>query len=184
MEESEKDLESLDEKIKKLEKAEERNEIFYACPNCGSIELSMPPTVQDVFSVAWGGNMDHKTHCRECGYEGLPLIFDNENKYKEFRKFRRKKLEKKGNRLISENPASDSLREGQIPGLSAFMTVALLPGFGQLYNKEPAKAVVILASILFFLIFAVQNPAYAYTLILAAAIYIFSVYDAYVNAEK
>lgn len=52
-----------------------------ACPKCGSKNISHG-TIRD-------GILDgyvNRYVCRECGYQGMPIIFDSEKEYKAFLK--------------------------------------------------------------------------------------------------
>jgi len=175
-------IEELDDEIIKIER--EETETFQACPNCGSIELTTPPTTKDVLSALGGSTLDGKVYCRICGYEGLPILFDRHSidEYERFKKFRQEKLEKDEN-IISENLSSDSLREGLIPGLSTLPSF-FIPGFGQLYNHEPMKALLFVSLLFFILGFGLTYQQYSQILILIPLIYLISVVDAHRNAER
>jgi len=109
----------LDEKIIKLEAAEQ--EIISACPNCGSIELTVPPTTVDVLG-ALAVVLDGRIYCKECAYEGLPIIFDleKEKDYLRFYEFRRVKL-KGFPDISSSSPLTHNLLDNRSRGLSALL---------------------------------------------------------------
>ena len=50
-----------------------------ACPNCGS---------RKIFQVRMGDGVltgyTSKNVCRDCNYQGMPIIFDSEKEYKKF----------------------------------------------------------------------------------------------------
>lgn len=51
-----------------------------ACPKCGSRNISMGTTNSGVLF----GVTSWKSVCKECGYQGEPLLFDTEDDYKKF----------------------------------------------------------------------------------------------------
>ena len=58
-----------------------------ACPNCGSRRIYQGRLGDGVLTGYTTRNV-----CRDCGYQGMPIYFDNENEYKKFLK--EKSLEK------------------------------------------------------------------------------------------
>ncbi|MEA1925013.1 MAG: hypothetical protein U9M95_04005 [Candidatus Altiarchaeota archaeon] len=178
----EQEIEELDDEILRIER--EETETFQVCPNCGSIELTAPPATKDVLSALGGSTLDGKVYCRSCGYEGLPILFDRHsiNEYERFKKFRQGKLEK-GEKLISENLSSDSLYEGLIPGLATLPSF-FIPGFGQLYNHEPMKAILFVSLLVFILGFGLAYREYSHILILIPLVYLISVVDAHRDGER
>jgi len=172
----------LDEEILRIER--EETETFQVCPNCGSIELTAPSTTKDVLSAAWGSTLDGRVYCRSCGYEGLPILFDRHSidEYERFRDFRQEKLGK-GETLISENLSSDSLRKGLTPGLATIPSF-FIPGFGQLYNHKPTKAILFVSVLVFILGFGLAYRQYSYILILIPLVYLINVVDAHRDAGR
>ncbi|OYT26565.1 MAG: hypothetical protein B6U97_03605 [Candidatus Altiarchaeales archaeon ex4484_96] len=177
------EISELDERIIELEKAEEG--VFSVCPNCGSIDLSAPPSSKDVLEAAWSGMLDGKIFCRSCGYEGLPILFDKHSldEYERFRAFRVKALSE-GDALVSENPASDSLHEKPNPGLSALLSVYIFPGFGQLYNNKPVKALFFVSFLFLLLGFGLSYSEFSFVLFLIPLVYLVAVFDAYRDAGR
>ena len=57
-----------------------------ACPNCGSRRI-FQGTMGDGVLVGY----TFKEVCRNCGYQGMPIIFDSEKEYKKFLKEKIKK---------------------------------------------------------------------------------------------
>ena len=52
-----------------------------ACPNCGSRRIYQG-TMGDGVLIGY----TYRSVCRDCGYQGMPIIFDSEREYKEFLK--------------------------------------------------------------------------------------------------
>lgn len=52
-----------------------------ACPNCGSRKIFQGRMRDGVLT-----GYINKNVCRDCGYQGMPIIFDKENDYKRFLK--------------------------------------------------------------------------------------------------
>ena len=50
-----------------------------ACPNCGSRRIYQGRLGDGVLTGYTSRNV-----CRDCGYQGMPIFFDNENEYKKF----------------------------------------------------------------------------------------------------
>jgi len=50
-----------------------------ACPKCGSKRI-FQGTMRDGLLSGYTSNYV----CKECGYQGMPFIFDNEKEYKKF----------------------------------------------------------------------------------------------------
>lgn len=118
------------------------NREIKACPNCGSPKLKIPPTQVD----AWVGAaaVDGRYYCETCGFEGLPILFDNKEDYGEFLKLRIDSPQV----LDSSNPAAragDTTQSVKRPGFS-FILSLFLPGLGHFYagyKKRGAVAFII-----------------------------------------
>jgi len=52
---------------------------FTACPKCGSKRI-----YQATLGSGLPSGYTSKYVCKECGYKGMPFIFDNEEDYKNF----------------------------------------------------------------------------------------------------
>ena len=50
-----------------------------ACPKCGSKHIYQG-TIRSGLPTGYTSNYV----CKECGYQGMPFIFDNENEYRKF----------------------------------------------------------------------------------------------------
>ena len=50
-----------------------------ACPKCGSRKIFQGNIGEGVLTGYTSRNV-----CKDCGYQGMPLIFDSENEYKKF----------------------------------------------------------------------------------------------------
>ena len=59
-----------------------------SCPNCGSKHIYQGRLGDGVLTGYTSRNV-----CRDCGYQGMPIFFDDEDEYKKFLK--EKSLEKK-----------------------------------------------------------------------------------------
>ncbi len=53
---------------------------IYACPRCGSTDIGMGSLSAGITY----GVTSWKEECRNCGYRGHPLIFDDKQKYQDF----------------------------------------------------------------------------------------------------
>ena len=112
---------------------------FMCCANCGSIDLTFPPT--NVDALIGAGSLPRRYYCRECEYEGLPLLFDNLPAYEKFYKLRREKYNNGedllvADRLLSGNFGSEPVKK---PYVAALLSL-LIPGLGQAYNGQKKKA--------------------------------------------
>lgn len=115
---------------------------FMCCANCGSIDLTFPPT--NVDALVGTGSLPRRYYCRECEYEGLPLLFDGLSAYEKFYSLRREKYNKGedllvADRLLSGNFGSEPVKR---PYVAALLST-LIPGLGQAYNGEKEKAQVL-----------------------------------------
>jgi hypothetical protein len=109
------------------------------CANCGSIDLTFPPT--NVDALVGAGSIPRRYYCRECEYEGLPVIFDRLASYEKFYSLRREKyaLGKDllvADRLLSGNFGSEPVKKPYVAALLGLF----IPGLGQAYNGENVKA--------------------------------------------
>jgi len=72
-----------------------------ACPKCGSRNIFQGRLGEGVLT-----GYTSKDVCRDCGYQGMPIIFDSENEYNNFlksksiKKIKRKNLVKEKKRLL------------------------------------------------------------------------------------
>lgn len=160
-----------------------------ACPSCGGIDLSIPPTAVDVL----GGFSDSgKYYCVDCGYEGKPIAFRNERIYEKFFHARRIKYNEgaglEPNYLIPLSTGSVSRSEPYIASLFSFV----LPGMGQAYNGERVKgaSLAVIFLLLEYTIFQVVRSATAnlfnmFSLIAVCfMILVYALFDAYFIASK
>ncbi len=160
-----------------------------ACPSCGGIDLSIPPTEVDVL----GGLLDSgKYYCIDCGYEGKPIGFKSEHIYEKFFHARRLKYNQ-GNRIepsyLIVYPTTTSSHSA--PYISALFSF-VLPGLGQAYNGEKFKGACLAITFLLleYTIFAVvNNPSGRlldmFSLIaICFLIYVYGLFDAYFIASK
>ena len=107
---------------------------LYVCPNCGSPNFGAVPTNVDAFDMIYSTN---KSYCKKCGFEGVPLIFEENESYQEFLKSlgsRSKELKP----LYGISSAFDEEVERN-PFIAALLSF-FLPGIGQAYNKDMTKA--------------------------------------------
>jgi hypothetical protein len=85
-------IEVGEEAIKKLDEeiiAAEENEVsfFLVCPNCGGRDLgSVPSEVDAAASIL--APWENRHFCHICGFDGVPLLFDDEEVYQKFRESR------------------------------------------------------------------------------------------------
>lgn len=74
-------IQKLDEAIIAAEAGE--RSFFLVCSNCGSRDLGVIP--MDVVAAASTlGTWEERYVCRNCGHEGAPLLFDDEEAYEKF----------------------------------------------------------------------------------------------------
>jgi len=81
-----------------------------ACSNCGGLDLTIPPTSIDV-SIGMESLTAGSYYCRDCGFEGIPTVFDDKNAYENFFLYRREKYNKGEDQLTSSNIASGAIRK-------------------------------------------------------------------------
>ena len=112
---------------------------FMCCANCGSIDLTFPPT--NVDALVGAGALPRRYYCRECEYEGLPLLFDNLPAYEKFYKLRREKYNKGEDLLVANRLLSGKFGKEHVkkPYVAAILSL-FIPGLGQAYNGEKDKA--------------------------------------------
>lgn len=112
---------------------------FMCCANCGSIDLTFPPT--NVDALVGAGALPRRYYCRECEYEGLPLLFDNLPAYEKFYKLRREKYNDGKDLLIADHMLSGKFGTEPVkkPYVAAILSL-FIPGLGQAYNGEKDKA--------------------------------------------
>ena len=58
-----------------------------ACPKCGSMNVS---GLKSIF-MAYRKSPVSSYSCSNCGYEGIPLLFDSKKDYKKFLELKQKK---------------------------------------------------------------------------------------------
>ena len=68
---------------------------IYACPKCGSRHIYQGRMGDGVLTGYTSRNV-----CRNCGYQGMPIIFDSEKEYKKF--LQSKSLKEKTSKKIKE----------------------------------------------------------------------------------
>ena len=68
---------------------------IYACPKCGSRRIYQGRMGDGVLTGYTSRNV-----CRNCGYQGMPIIFDSEKEYKKF--LQSKSLKEKTSKKIKE----------------------------------------------------------------------------------
>jgi hypothetical protein len=162
---------------------------FMCCANCASIDLTFPPT--NVDALLGAGSLPRRYYCRECEYEGLPLMFDKLSAYEKFYSLRREKYNKGedllvADRLLSGNFGTDTVKK---PYVAALLSL-LIPGLGQAYNGEKKKADFLFALFVLISLFGVvfgmlmQNPrALLFTLYGLMLLCAFAFIDAYIVAK-
>jgi hypothetical protein len=162
---------------------------FMCCANCGSIDLAFPPT--NVDALVGAGSLPRRYYCRECEYEGLPLLFDKIPAYEKFYSLRREKYNKGedllvADRLLSGNFGSERVKK---PYVAALLSL-LIPGLGQAYNREKKKADFLFALFAFITLFGIvfgllmQNRgALLFTLYSLLLLCAFALIDAYIVAK-
>jgi len=69
-----------------------------ACPNCGSRKIYQGRMGDGVLT-----GYTNRDVCRNCGYQGMPIIFDSE---KEYKKFLESKLPNKKDKKQDQNKKS------------------------------------------------------------------------------
>ena len=75
-----------------------------ACPNCGSRRIYQGTMGDGVLTGYTSRNV-----CRNCGYQGMPIIFDSEKDYKKFLK--RKSLDKKSIDVTNQDVKKDEKKQ-------------------------------------------------------------------------
>jgi hypothetical protein len=112
---------------------------FICCANCGSIDLTFPPI--NVDALVGAGSLPRRYYCRECEYEGLPLLFDELSAYEKFYSLRREKYNIGEDLLVADGLLSGKFGTAPVkkPYVAALLSL-LIPGLGQAYNGEKAKA--------------------------------------------
>jgi hypothetical protein len=159
------------------------------CANCASIDLTFPPT--NIDAIVGAGSLPRRYYCRECEYEGLPLIFDKLSSYEKFYSLRREKYTKGedlliADRLLSGNFGSEPVKK---PYVAALLSL-LIPGLGQAYNGEKKKAELLFALFALIVIFGIglgmlmQNEGVLlFTLYGLMLLFVFAFIDAYIVAK-
>ncbi len=72
-----------------------------ACSNCGGLDLTIPPMNVDA-SVGLQSLTAGSYYCRDCGFEGIPTVFDDLQAYARFFLYLREKYGK-GVDLLSKD---------------------------------------------------------------------------------
>ncbi|HEC82161.1 MAG TPA: hypothetical protein ENI42_07065 [Thermoplasmatales archaeon] len=120
---------------------------IFACPKCGSRNIHIG-TIRD-------GVLDGYTSryvCRDCGYQGMPILFDSEKEYKKFiqgfkkneKKLKTERLklteeERKVIKLLKEDMETEKerkqpKRDGRPIGVTLLAAVMVLEGILGLYT--------------------------------------------------
>jgi hypothetical protein len=95
-----------------------------ACPNCGSRKIYQGRMGDGVLT----GYITRDV-CRNCGYQGMPIIFDGEKDYKEFLKSKKLKMDKKD--LKKEE--IKKLNKERPVGILILVTIMILEAIFTLY---------------------------------------------------
>jgi len=103
-----------------------------ACPNCGSVELSVPPTNVDGFVGA--AALDGRMYCKACGREGLPILFDGEEEYHTFLSGIKEGSVRRS--VASSTIAGLSEHREKKPAAAALFSI-FIPGLGHVYAGKP-----------------------------------------------
>lgn len=119
-----------------------KDEPVTACPNCGNLLLGwLGNHVEDAAILQIGGPLMGVYKCDRCGYQGLPLEFDNIEAYSEFM---RAKKEAEGKAPTEEIETAEKKKE---PPMASKMV------FGQ-FKIELLVAVAIVVIFLILLLIA------------------------------
>lgn len=162
---------------------------FMCCANCGSIDLTFPPT--NVDALVGAGSLPRRYYCRECEYEGLPLLFDHLSAYEKFYSLRREKYNKGEDLLIADRLLSGKFGTDPVkkPYVAALLSL-LIPGLGQAYNGEKKKADLLFSLFAFVVLFGIvfgmlmQNAgALLFTMYSLIILCVFAFIDAYIVAK-
>ena len=162
---------------------------FMCCANCGSIDLGFPPT--NVDALIGAGSLPRRYYCRECEYEGLPLLFDNLPAYEKFYALRREKYNNGEDLLVADRLLSGKFGKEHVkkPYVAAILSL-LIPGLGQAYNgeKEKAQGIFIVFLMLSFfipgLLFLMsQTSLVPLSVIGVMLLAVYALFDAYIVAK-
>ena len=97
-----------------------------ACPNCGSRKIYQGTMGDGVLT-----GYTYKDVCRNCGYQGMPIIFDSEIDYKKFLK--EKLSEKKINRNFQEEIKEKSIKKKRPLGVTILVFIIILEAVVSIY---------------------------------------------------
>ena len=161
-----------------------------SCMNCGGTNLSMPPISVDASVVAY--RAAQKYYCKDCGYEGAPIVFRDFSTFEKFYNSKRLKYnmgveQQEADYLLSSSFADETRRKSPfVAAVASFF----IPGFGQAYAGAKTKAwFFFIAAVLLYLLSFVSmiSSNYEFASYFSAAIVLvmlFSSIDAYITARK
>jgi len=97
-----------------------------ACPNCGSRKIYQGTMGDGVLT-----GYTYRDVCRNCGYQGMPIIFDSEKEYKNFLK--EKLSEKKLSEDLKEEKKEKPVENKRPLGVTILVFVIILEAIVSIY---------------------------------------------------
>ena len=94
-----------------------------ACPNCGSKRIYQGTMGDGVLT-----GYTYRQVCRDCGYQGMPIIFDSEEEYKKFLE----NIPKKQEEILQKNSEKNIKHELPV-GVLILATVTVLQAVLSIY---------------------------------------------------
>jgi len=95
-----------------------------ACPNCGSKRIYQGTMGDGVLT-----GYTYRDVCRDCGYQGAPIIFDSEVEYKKFLE----NIPKKQKEILQENKEKRSLKHELPAGIVILSIITILQAILSIY---------------------------------------------------
>ena len=161
-----------------------------SCMNCGGTNLTMPPISVDASVVAYRATQ--KYYCKDCGYEGAPIVFRDFSTFEKFYNSKRQKYnmgvdQQEADYLLSSSFADETRRKSPfVAAVASFF----IPGFGQAYAGAKTKAwVFFIAAVLLYVLSFVsmitfQDELISYLPVALILLMVFSSIDAYLTARR
>jgi len=92
-----------------------------ACPKCGSLRIYQATISDGLFP---GGGEGMKYVCRECNYQGMPIIFSSEKEYKTFiEKIKNKPFMEK---IPEKEEGKKEKRTENLPKILIFLAISMV----------------------------------------------------------
>lgn len=95
-----------------------------ACPNCGSKRIYQGTMGDGVLT-----GYTYREVCKDCGYQGMPIIFDSEEEYKKFLE----NIPKKQKEILPKKEERKSLRHKRPIGVVILAIITILQAILSIY---------------------------------------------------